>query len=75
MSQTCHQDRPLFDHLVGEREQRRRHLEAKRLGGLEVDDELEFRRLQNGSSLGFSPLRIRAAYAPAWIKASVKLAP
>jgi hypothetical protein len=30
-----------FDHLVGEREQRRRHVEAKRLGGLQIDDELE----------------------------------
>jgi hypothetical protein len=28
---------PLFDHLVGAGKQRRRHGEAKRLGGLEVD--------------------------------------
>ena len=32
----------LFDHLVGTREQHRRHREAKRLGGLEINDQLEF---------------------------------
>src|SRR5215831_13197068 len=34
--------RPLFDHLVGTGEQRRRNCKAQRLGCLEVDDELEF---------------------------------
>jgi hypothetical protein len=35
----------LFDHLVGECEQRRWHVEAKRPCGLEVDHELELGRL------------------------------
>src|SRR5262249_15036217 len=36
-----------LDHLVGEREQPVRNLEPKCLGGLEVDDHLEPRGLQN----------------------------
>jgi hypothetical protein len=35
----------LFDHLVGAGEERWRHNEAERSGGLEVDDKLEPRRL------------------------------
>src|SRR5262245_66342910 len=34
-----------FNHLVGEREQPVRNLEAERLGGLEVDHQLELGRL------------------------------
>ena len=36
-----------FDHLVGDGEHVRRNGEAERLGGREVDDELEFGRLQH----------------------------
>src|SRR5262252_10703319 len=34
-----------LDHLVGAGEQRRWHLDAERLGGGQIDDELEFGRL------------------------------
>ena len=37
----------LFDHLVGEREQRARNFETKRLNGLEIDGKLKLSRLQN----------------------------
>jgi hypothetical protein len=35
----------LFDHLVGAGEQRGRHFEAERLGGLDIYYQVEFRRL------------------------------
>ena len=34
-----------FDHLVGAGKQRRRDVEAERLGGVEVDEQLDFRGL------------------------------
>jgi hypothetical protein len=37
--------RTLFDHLVGEREQHRGHLDAKRSRRLKVDDKLELATL------------------------------
>jgi hypothetical protein len=37
--------RPLFDHLVGAQQQGCGHVEAERFGGLEIDDQLDFRDL------------------------------
>src|SRR5262245_46567231 len=37
-----------LDHLVGERDQRGRHVEAKRAGGDQVDNKVEFCRLRDG---------------------------
>ena len=39
-----------LDHLVGEREQCRRHVKAERSGGLEVDHQLELGRRWNTAS-------------------------
>jgi hypothetical protein len=40
--------------LVGDREQVRRNGKAERLGGLQVDDELEFGWLLDGQVVGLS---------------------
>src|SRR5262245_9261998 len=39
--------RDLLDHFVGAREQHRRHVEAERLGGLDIQNQLKLGWLQN----------------------------
>ena len=48
----------LFDHLVGDGQHPWRHLDTKRSRGLQIDDELEFGRLQHRQISGLAPLRI-----------------
>src|SRR5713101_2063472 len=47
----------LFDHHVGEREQLRRHVEAQRLRGFEIDDQFELGRLYNWKIGGLLALK------------------
>jgi hypothetical protein len=47
---------PSFDHVLRAQQQRRRDRETERLGGLEVDHELELRRLLDGRVGGLSAL-------------------
>src|SRR6266498_4461948 len=46
----------LFDHLIGAGEQRRWHLEAESLSGLEVDDQFVLGRRLDRQVGGFLPL-------------------
>ena len=52
--------RPVRNSFVGAGEQCRGHVEAERLGGLEVDHQRVLVGACTGSSPGFSPLRIRS---------------
>jgi hypothetical protein len=47
---------PLFDNLVGERQYLDGNFEPNRLGGLEVDDQLELGRLKHGQVAGLFAL-------------------
>src|SRR5262249_33664090 len=46
----------LLDHLIRPQQQRRRDGEAERLGGLEIDDEIEFRGLLDREVSGLGAL-------------------
>jgi hypothetical protein len=46
----------LFDHFVGAQQNGLWHRQSKRLGGLEVDDELELGRLHDGQVRGLGAL-------------------
>ena len=45
----------LFDHLVGQREQRGRDADAQRFGSSQIHDKLKFRRLLDGEIAGLRP--------------------
>ena len=47
----------LFDHVVGDGKHARRNGEAERLGSREVDDKLEFGRLQHRQVSGLGALK------------------
>ena len=47
----------LFDHLVGERQERLGDRQAERLGGLEVDDQVELGRLLDRDVVRLSPAK------------------
>jgi hypothetical protein len=65
----------LFDHLVGAREDRWRHGEAERLGGLEIDDQLECSRLLDRQIGRLSAFQDLSGENAGLAKVAVKLAP
>src|SRR5215831_12941305 len=66
---------PSFDHLVGASEQRGRNIEAERLDGLEIEDELELGPLDDRQVCWpfalKNPARINAGFAISVRKAAV----
>jgi hypothetical protein len=55
----------LFNHLVGKRQQVRRHVTARRLGGLEIDDEFKSGRICDRK---LADLRAAGRFAPARLR-------
>ena len=52
-----------LNQLISLCDEERRHFETKRFGGLEIDHQLELRRLLHGRSAGLAPFRILSTYA------------
>ena len=48
----CSRATSLFDHLIGAGDERRRYFKAKCFGGLQIDHQLELRRLLHGEVCG-----------------------
>jgi hypothetical protein len=65
----------LFDDLVGDSEQRRRHGQTERLGGLQVDHKLVLGRLFDRMSPGFAPRKILSTSSAARRKFAATLGP
>jgi hypothetical protein len=55
----------LLDHLIGGGKELRMKLQAKRLGGVEVDHKLKFAGLHDGKIAGFLTLQDTARVEPA----------